>query len=261
MTVKGPKNFHRSLKALQAKAHITLWISLAILFTTPMIALGAQGGWRTQQGPEKELYVETPPIPGVPYGKSPQEEVNLPPEIKEIDEKIKKDAQQLIAPLRSATQGSQESQAGSGDTGRGQLPQQAGSQVPGIGPAQTPGTGPASGVGAGAGSQVQTPALSSEPAKAAQTQGTAGTSETKVFTDQKTGSEPTKGLKDTDKANLNVRTSQRDQMKETKGVETAESNLQPGEKGKSSGFMIKGLIAVILIGLSAVALKVFFKRS
>lgn len=259
--MKGPKNFHRSLKGLQAKAHITLWISLAILFTTPMIALGAQGGWRTQQTTDKELYVETPPIPGVPYGKSPQEEVNLPPELKEIDEKIKKDAQQLIAPLRSATQGAQESQPGTGDTGRGQLPQQAGSQVPGVGPAQTPGTGPASGGGAGAGSQAQTPTLSSEPAKAAQTQGAAGTPETKVASDQKMVSEPAKGPKDTDKGNVNLRPSQKEQIKESKGVETAESNLQPVEKGKSSGFLIKGLIAVILIGLSAVALKVFFKRS
>lgn len=261
MTRKGQKDFSRSSKAIGIKANRIFWIALAILLVTEVICFGAQGGWRTQQTTDKELYVETPPIPGVPYGKSPQEDVNLPPELKEIDEKIKKDAQQLIAPLRSATQGTQESQFGSGDTGRGQLPQQAGSQVPGIGQAQTSGTDPASGGGAGGGSQVQTPALSSEPAKAAQTQGATGTPESKVASDLKMGSEQTKGSKDTDKGNVNLRPSQKEQIKEGRGVETAESNLQTGEKGKSSGFLIKGLIAVILIGLSAVALKVFFKRS
>ncbi|MFN3534791.1 MAG: hypothetical protein ACK4WB_05315, partial [Desulfatiglandales bacterium] len=63
----------------------------------PSSSEAGQGGWRTQQGAKQEFYVETPPVPGIPYGKGSQEQShNLPPEIKEIDERIKRDVEEII---------------------------------------------------------------------------------------------------------------------------------------------------------------------
>lgn len=70
----------------------------------PLVLYGAQGGWRSQQGPAKEFNIETPPIPGMPYGKQTQDDSSLPPEVKEIDEKIRKDAEVMLKAIPGATQ-------------------------------------------------------------------------------------------------------------------------------------------------------------
>jgi hypothetical protein len=95
----------------------------------------ATGGWRTQQANKDIPVVETPPIPGVPYGKDANalaEDKPLPPEIKEIDEAIKKDAEVLQRSLYRGTvsSGSQEDKgmAGSGGAGTGVVSQSLGVQ-------------------------------------------------------------------------------------------------------------------------------------
>ncbi len=96
-----------SLRNVAAGGRFTGWVTVAIvsvlfficwqdLYLPPSLE-AAQGGWRTQQGAKQEFYVETPPVPGIPYGKGNQEQRdNLPPEIKEIDERIKRDAEEII---------------------------------------------------------------------------------------------------------------------------------------------------------------------
>ncbi len=77
------------------------------LITWPLLitqANGTTGGWRAQQAQKAEEFkIETPPVPGVPYGGEVKPSQELPPEIKEIDEKIRKDAEVLIKATQPST--------------------------------------------------------------------------------------------------------------------------------------------------------------